>query len=70
MLLCGVRAEAYKQFATRPEHAHHPVTLNFLGTHGTSVCLRRDVENMNDDGTGMSEELAAEVAKKLAHHCA
>ena len=59
--LCGVRAEAYRQFANRPEHDHHPVTLDFLGEHGHTLRLRSDVDAMNDDGSGMSEELAAEL---------
>ena len=57
----GVRQEAYRQFAEVAEAGHHPVTLDFLGENGNTIKLRPDVDNMNDDGTGMSEELQAEV---------
>ena len=60
----GVRAEAYRQFALRPEADHHTVTRDFLGATGCTVRLRDDVARLTDDGVtvgNLSDELEAEV---------
>ena len=52
----GIRDRCLAQWADKPEAEHHSVSAEFLSPSST---LRRDVEAMQPDGSGMSPQLHA-----------
>ena len=54
----GVKRRIIEQFRCAPAAAHDDVTLNIMGVDGR---LKADFDALNEDGTGMTVSLAAEV---------
>lgn len=58
----GVRQRCLDQWESCDPAGHHRVTVEFLSPAGA---LRRHIDAMNDDGTGMAPELVREVESLL-----